>query len=80
MSKCVMSWRPGLYHTQLAAVHVLMSSSLLQLMEDLDWVKAKSQVVQMAKYLRKTGSPKVGNELPLSTAATCFWQYSACHS
>ena len=45
---------------QLTAVHVLTSFSLLQLMEDLDWVKAKSQVVQLAKYLRKTGSPKVG--------------------
>lgn len=31
------------------------------LMEELDWVKAKSQVVQLAKYLRKTGSPKVGS-------------------
>ena len=55
-----MSWRPGLCHTRLTAVHAVTIFTLLQLMEDLDWVKAKSQVVQLAKYLRQTGSPKVG--------------------
>ena len=42
---------------------------LLQLMEELDWVKAKSQVVQLAKYLRKTGSPKVK---PWAAVALCW--------
>ncbi len=46
-------------HSLIEAAHALTGFFLLQLMEELDWVKAKSQVVQLAKYLHKTGSPKV---------------------